>query len=270
MSGLAECIYADGLAEVWHADCLHPGVVEHVMGARVADAMIVDAPYSERTHAGHSRGKMASDRAANEQRRDLSYAAWSPATVDSFVDLWAPHVNGWSVSLTDHVLAPHWESAFGCNGLLAFSPLAFVVPGSRVRIAGDGPSQWAVWCAVARPRNALFAAWGSLPGAYIVESNTEAKGNRVVGGKPLSGMLQIVRDYSRSGALVVDPCCGAGTTLVAAKQLGRRSIGIDRDRAHAMISARRLADTRHQPGLFAERTKAGPLMQAALFAGEET
>ena len=50
-----------------------------------------------------------------------------------------------------------------------------------------------------------------------------------VGGKPLDLMQQIVRDYSRPGMLVADPCAGHATTLVAAKGAGRRVWGCEAD-----------------------------------------
>jgi tRNA G10 N-methylase Trm11 len=50
-------------------------------------------------------------------------------------------------------------------------------------------------------------------------------------------MRALVRDYSRPGDLVCDPCCGAGTTLRAAIEEGRRAIGGD-------IDAGRLAHAR--------------------------
>jgi DNA modification methylase len=62
----------------------------------------------------------------------------------------------------------------------------------------------------------------------------------LVGGKPVSLMTAIVKDYSRPGDLVADPCCGAGSTLQAAEDLGRRYIGIDKDLKHAQMSAGRM------------------------------
>jgi site-specific DNA-methyltransferase (adenine-specific) len=58
--------------------------------------------------------------------------------------------------------------------------------------------------------------------------------------KPLSLMHKLVALCSREGELVVDPTMGSGTTLRAAKDLGRRAIGIDLVEANCETAARRL------------------------------
>jgi site-specific DNA-methyltransferase (adenine-specific) len=63
----------------------------------------------------------------------------------------------------------------------------------------------------------------------------------VVGGKTLGLMRSIVRDYTRPGDLVCDPCAGGGTTLLAARMDGRRSIGAEMMPEHCDIARRRLA-----------------------------
>lgn len=47
--------------------------------------------------------------------------------------------------------------------------------------------------------------------------------------KPTELTDRIVRASSDPGDLVLDPCCGSGTTLVSAERLGRRWMGIDRN-----------------------------------------
>ena len=48
--------------------------------------------------------------------------------------------------------------------------------------------------------------------------------------KPLALLTRIVRASSREGDVVLDPFCGCGTTLQAARDAGRRWIGIDASR----------------------------------------
>lgn len=59
--------------------------------------------------------------------------------------------------------------------------------------------------------------------------------------KPLSVLLPLVETFSRPGGLVLDPFAGSGSTLVAAKMLGRSYLGIELDAEYCAIARRRLA-----------------------------
>lgn len=61
--------------------------------------------------------------------------------------------------------------------------------------------------------------------------------------KPLKLLDRVIRAASRPGDLVADFFCGSGTTLVAAKQLGRRWLGCDASSQAVRIARRRLAKT---------------------------
>jgi hypothetical protein len=247
----AELLAEHADARVFHADWR--ALLDVVRDAGGCDALIVDAPYSERTHSGHDGAAGADEGAtwvrsngrveAKIQRRDINYAAWTPDDVRAFVDAWSPLVRGWIVSMTDDVLFPHWRAAMDAAGRQTFQDVPAVIRGMTVRLTGDGPSSWAIHCAVGRVRSKDMAKWGTLRGAYEGPSERQ----EAVGGKPLWLMESLVRDYSRPGDLVVDPCCGAGTTLVAAQRNGRRSIGGDAMLAHAQLAAKRISKPAQQP-----------------------
>jgi site-specific DNA-methyltransferase (adenine-specific) len=192
------------------------------------DAWIGDAPYSERTHAGHDmQVRNCKREGLDVMQSDLVYPFLTPDDVHRIVEHWSPRTRGWFVTLTDHVLVPHWTDALRAAGRYVFEPdVPLVELGSRVRLSGDGPSCWTVRLVVARPSTRAFATWGTLPGAYVVTREAKAR----VGGKPLSAMREIVADYSRPGDLVCDPFAGAATTLIAAAIEGRNAIGSEADR----------------------------------------
>ena len=198
---------------------LHRGRFQDTLADAKWDHAIFDAPYSAKTHNAHAAGL------GEHMSRPMDYTAWTPADVAEFCDFICPRTAGWVVSITDHHLGPVWAEALESHGRYVFSPLAFVHPGSRVRLAGDGPAQWSVWIIVSRPRSAPYSKWGSLPGAYVMPKDAPYEPKREIGGKPEWLMRELVKDYSRPGDLICDPCAGWSTTGVAALQEGRRFIG---------------------------------------------
>lgn len=213
------------------------------------DAVISDPPYSARVHDGHDGGAEMANGGAGEvvnqrgadgrliraaNRRTISYSAWTPDDVDAFVDFWAPRNRGWFVCLSDNELCGAYRSAFETNGLTAFAPVGILIPGMTVRMAGDGPSSWMLYANVARPKK--LSKWGTLPGGY-----TGPPGERVhIGGKALWLMRALIRDYTRKGDLVCDPCAGAASTLIAAGIEGRRAVGAEVDPATFEIASDRI------------------------------
>lgn len=60
--------------------------------------------------------------------------------------------------------------------------------------------------------------------------------------KPLACVTPLVRECTPPGGLVLDPFAGVGTTLLAARMIGRRAVGIESDEAHCEAAAARLAE----------------------------
>lgn len=227
------------------------------------DALILDAPYGARTHGGHDGAPTVGGFRVSAYdpryhtsagrpspgvtpcvRRAIHYAAWTEQDVRALVASWVPRTRGWIVSITDHNLAPIWAQALEDAGRYVFAPLPWVAPGSRVRLSGDGPSSWTCWIVVARPRTGAhrdgtaWHKWGTLPGAYIVN---QQRGQAVVGAKPIGLMRALVRDYTRPGDLVCDPCAGGGTTGRACQLEGRRFIGAELDTETHAAAVQRLS-----------------------------
>ena len=71
-----------------------------------------------------------------------------------------------------------------------------------------------------------------------------------MGGKPVLLMDRIVSDYSKDGMTVIDPFMGSGTTGISCANLGRKFIGIEKQRQHFDFACDRIDAAYAQGRLF--------------------
>ena len=62
--------------------------------------------------------------------------------------------------------------------------------------------------------------------------------------KPLGMISTLMAAYAGHKSLILDPFCGSGTTLVAARDLGHAAIGVELEERYCEIAAKRLLEPR--------------------------
>lgn len=120
------------------------------------------------------------------------------------------------------------------------------------RLAPCPPPPWSGWpsgatlCLFAyRVGKRWAAAPAVMPRSNVLTCDSFRYGNSDKNGHPtqMNPLLvaEPIRCSSERGDIVLDPFAGSGTTLIAAKNLGRRAIGIEIEERYCEIAAKRLA-----------------------------
>lgn len=98
-------------------------------------------------------------------------------------------------------------------------------------------------------------AWCSEPGAIRRIRYSRVKALQDGKQHPTQKPIEVMRwclGFLPNANTILDPFMGSGTTLVAATQLGRRSIGIELDPDYFDIACKRVREAWKQPRLFDE------------------
>jgi DNA modification methylase len=123
-------------------------------------------------------------------------------------------------------------------------------------------SCWLVWD---KENTGEFAdcelAWTNIPKAVrrirymwngMLRANGEPRGDHPTQ-KPIGVMKWAIGHVPPPAETILDPFMGSGTTGVAAVQMGRSFIGIEREEKYFQIACRRIEDAQRQGDFFVER-----------------
>lgn len=230
---------------IYHGDCLD------VMAAwpqcfRV-DHVITDPPYGQRVY-DNAKGLKRKELTQDEQRRRghalIQMADGAIGSIDAMVEPLASHFarvsRRWVIVFSDFEMTTAWRSACESAGLRYVRTGAWVKPDAMPQMTGDRP-------AVGFEPATIFHAAGKMRWNGGGHTAVWTYGTTRVGRpnhpcpKPEPLMCELVSSFTDAGDVVLDPFMGSGTTLVAAKRLGRKAIGIEREEKYCEVAAKRLA-----------------------------
>lgn len=237
--------YEDETVRLYHGDCLD--VLPSLGGVH---SVLTDPPYSAHTHGNIRSAKMlANDRGGRygaDTRRtvDLGFehltADVRAACATEFARLAARWVLVFSDVESDHL----WRDDLVAAGLDYVRTGAWIKVGSTPQFSGDRPATGFEAITIAHPKGRKRWNGGGKHAVWSVPIVLDRgrKGERLhTTQKPFPLMQSLVDLFSDDGETILDPFAGSGTTLLAAKQLGRKSIGIEQSEAYCEIIAKRLS-----------------------------
>ncbi len=206
--------YEDEFTTLYHGDCR--GATEWLG----ADVLVTDPPYGigwtrgvHSARASKAHGGIANDH--DTALRDWVLVSWGDKPAVVFGSLYAPFPPG-----VRHLLV--WEKPAD-SGVVG-STTGYRRDVEAVFLCGRWPKRAAKWGSVLRSGRGGAGAAAAKAG----HPHT----------KPVDVLCTLL---GRSAGLVADPFAGTGSTLIAAKSLSRRAIGVEIDERYCEIAAKRLS-----------------------------
>lgn len=217
----------DGVT-IFHADCRD--VFCHL---RRVDHVISDPPYDARTHAGARTAATASPKYGDIQKIEIDF---DPLDVAATVPRILSVCRRWFIAFCTMEMIAEYQKASGGAWVRAGF---WRRPDGAPQFTGDRPATPGDAIAIMHPTGKKYWNGGGRHAYY--EIGVERLDRVHPTQKPESLMRQIVAEFTDAGETILDPFMGSGTTLVAAKRLGRKAIGIELEEKYCEIAAKRLA-----------------------------
>jgi site-specific DNA-methyltransferase (adenine-specific) len=216
--------YEDDFVTLLHGDC------REVTEWLAADVLVTDPPYGIGWSL-HGGGKTLDKRSTNVVRyreRVKKSGIQNDATTetrDVALGLWGtkPFIvfGAWSAPFPPNKQVVVWRKGEG-TGVIG-SVTGYRRDTELIFIGGDWPPTPARWSSV--------ITTDAGHNAYVMVGHSHAKP---------TGLMETLIERS-PGGIIADPFAGSGSTLVAAKHLGRCAIGVELEEKYCEIAAKRLA-----------------------------
>ena len=208
--------YDDGNGIViYHGDCRE--ILPHL---EPVDLVLTDPPYGV---------GLGSRKNNNRERIAYTQTADNDETIDGVLAV----IEAALVIAKRVVLTP------GVKNLLRYPPPTHI--GSFYYPAASGCNPWgfSCWQPILFYGKDPYGGKGSKPDSYSSTEPAEQNGHPCP--KPLGQWAWLMARTSLEDETILDPFMGSGTTLRAAKDLGRKAIGIEIEEKYCEIAAKRLA-----------------------------
>lgn len=233
---------------IYHGDCreLLPqlGSVSHV---------ITDPPYSEYVHSRSRRGGSSAPPldgagrkppASFNRVKEFGFESLDPATLELCAKEFCRLCQRWCLAFSDVESSSMWRDALTDYGMDYVRTGAWVKLGATPQFTGDRPAAGFEAITICHPKGKKRWNGGGRHGlwSYPIVLNRGGKNPRLhTTQKPLKLMAALISDFTNQGDTILDAFMGSGTTLRAAKDLGRKAIGIEREEQYCETAALRLS-----------------------------
>jgi len=221
--------YQDDSVTLYHGDC------REWLAARAErsfDAVITDPPFDARTH------EMAkSNRGSGHASKDITFRAHTHAEQVALFAQLGRITRRWVVTNLSTDTAFRFELD-PPPGLQVLRVGAWIKTNPMPIISADRPAMgWEPL--VYLHRVDVKPSWNDGGRACNWHGPT-SQGSGHPTQKPIQLIERWVTAFTNPGDLILDPFAGSGTTLLAAKNNGRRAVGIELDERYCEIAANRL------------------------------
>ena len=146
----------------------------------------------------------------------------------------------WALIFSDAETTHRWRAALESSGMRYVRTGAWVKPNPMPQMTGDRPCVGFEPCTICHAQGPMRWNGGGHPAVWTFYIAAGASRPDHPCPKPEALMLTLVEQFTDQGEVILDPFMGSGTTLVAAKRLGRRAIGIELKEKYCEIAAKRL------------------------------
>lgn len=218
--------FDDGQITIYHADCR-----EVLPTLEPVDLVLTDVPYSSKTHAG-ARG----DGHLGGAKVLVNFDSWTASEIRAVFGI--TQVRRWLISFMDwrHVAALETEPPAGLR-FVRFG--IWNKPNGMPQFSGDRPATG--WEAVAMFHPPTKMHWNG-GGHRAVWTVPKIEGQHPTQ-KPPQLIRTILAQFADPSDVILDFCCGAGTTLRAAKDMGLRAIGVEIKEEYCELAASNMAQS---------------------------
>lgn len=235
--------YEDGAVTLYHGEA--QAVMDTV--GTFCDHLITDPPYFRdvyvraampKTKVGSGTPGRMGATLAKLAAGDIGFI--DPAELHELAKTLGCLVKRWGLVFSDVENCHRWREALERASMRYVRTGAWVKPDAMPQMSGDRPSVGFEPCTIVHAAGPMRWNGGGLPALWTHNTCKVDRPDHPCP-KPLPLMEQLIGLFTDEGDTILDPFAGSGTTLVAAKKLGRKAIGIEREERFCEVTARRLS-----------------------------